>query len=74
MKAKEYRERPIEELRNLVEDLRRDIFNLRFQHGTGQLDDVSKLRQTKRTLAVVQTLIREHDLGIRTLTSRPEVG
>jgi large subunit ribosomal protein L29 len=73
MKAKEYRERPIEELRHMVEDLRQDVFNLRFQHATGQLDDVSKLRQTKRTLAVVETLIREHELGIRTLTSRPEV-
>jgi large subunit ribosomal protein L29 len=63
MKASEYRERTLEELRQVVEDLRQDVFNLKFQHATGQLDDVSKLTQTKRDLARVKTVIREHELG-----------
>ena len=63
MKASEYRERTLEELRQMVEDLRQDVFNLKFQHATGQLDDVSKLIQTKRSLARVKTVIREHELG-----------
>ena len=63
MKASEYRERTLEELRQMVEDLRQDVFNLKFQHATGQLDDVSKLTQTKRSLARVKTVIREHELG-----------
>lgn len=67
MKAQEYRERTLEELRALQHDLRQDIFNLKFQHATGQLDDVSKLAQTRRDLARVKTVIREHDLGIRKL-------
>ena len=63
MKASEYRERTLEELRQMVDDLKQDIFNLKFQHATGQLDDVSKLTQTKRNLARVCTIIREHELG-----------
>ena len=69
MKASEYRERTYEELRNLSEDLRQDIFNLRFQHATGQLDDVSRITQAKRDLARVKTLVKEHELGIRKLVS-----
>ncbi len=67
MKASEYRERTLEELRQLVDDLRQDIFNLKFQHATGQLDDISRLTQTKRNLARVKTIIREHELGKRRL-------
>ena len=65
MKALEYRERTIEELKQMEQDLRQDIFNLRFQHATGQLDDISRLRQAKRNLARVKTVLREHELGIR---------
>jgi large subunit ribosomal protein L29 len=73
MKASEVRERPIEELRSMAEDLREDVFKLRFQHATGQLDDVSKLRAAKRKLSRVKTVIREHDLGIRKLNSKTNV-
>ena len=69
--ANEYRERSVEDLRQVVEDLREDIFKLRFQHATGQLDDVSKLRQAKHKLARVRTVVREHELRIRVLTTRP---
>lgn len=72
MKAREYRERTLEELRALQDDLRQDIFNLKFQHATGQLDDVSRLAQTRRDLARVKTIVREHDLGIRKLLSAEE--
>ena len=69
MNASEYRERTYEELRNLSEDLKQDIFNLRFQHATGQLDDVSRITQAKRDLARVKTLVKEHELGIRKMVS-----
>ena len=65
MKALEYRERTLDELKQMEQDLRQDIFNLRFQHATGQLDDISRLRQAKRNLARVKTVLREHELGIR---------
>ncbi len=69
MKASEYRERTFEELRHMAGDLKQDIFNLRFQHATGQLDDVSRITQAKRDLARVKTLVREHELKIRQLVS-----
>ncbi len=64
MKAGEYRERTVEELRHSEEDLKQDLFNLRFQHATGQLDDVSRLNATRRDLARVKTIIRENELGL----------
>lgn len=67
MKAREYRERTLEELRQMSDDLKQDVFNLRFQHATGQLDDISRLRQAKRNLARVETVIREHELGVHKL-------
>jgi large subunit ribosomal protein L29 len=73
MKATEYRERTFEELQQMVEDLSQDVFNLRFQHSTGQLDDVSRLRLAKRNLARVKTILREHELGIRRVVSSEQV-
>ena len=70
MKANEYRERTLEELKQMSDDLKQDIFNLRFQHATGQLDDVSKLTEAKRNLARVFTVITEHEKGIRKLAIR----
>ncbi len=70
MKATEYRERTYEELQQTVQDLRQDIFNLRFQQATGQLDDVSRLGQAKRNLARVNTILREHELGIRRVVGK----
>lgn len=73
MKASEYRERTFEELRHMADDLKQDIFNLRFQHATGQLDDVSRITQAKRDLARVKTLVREHELKIRQLVSAQDI-
>ncbi len=72
MRASEYRERSFEELQQTVLDIQQDIFNLRFQHATGQLDDVSRLRHAKRNLARVMTILREHQLGIRKVVSRED--
>jgi len=71
MKASEYRERTLEELEQTVDNLKQDIFNLRFQHATGQLDDTSRLSQTKRDLARVNTVLREHQLGLQKLATAP---
>jgi large subunit ribosomal protein L29 len=52
----------------LIEELRRakeELFNLRFQHATGQLDAHGRLRAVKRDIARIYTVIRERELGIR---------
>ncbi|HOX45139.1 MAG TPA: 50S ribosomal protein L29 [Myxococcota bacterium] len=74
MKATEYRERTLEELNLMLRDLQQDIFNLRFQHATGQLDNISRLRMARRDLARLKTVIREHEIGIRAVVSKKEAG
>jgi len=43
-------------------DLKQELFNLRFQHATGQLENPQKLKQAKRDIARVQTILREEEL------------
>ena len=59
MKAKEIREMGLEEMQRKRDDLWEETFNLRFQHGVGQLENTAKLKQTKRDVARIETLIRE---------------
>ena len=54
-------ERLLDELRRSKEEL----FNLRFQSATGQLDNHGRLRAIKRDIARIYTVIRERELGIR---------
>jgi large subunit ribosomal protein L29 len=54
-------ERLLEELRKAKEEL----FNLRFQSATGQLDSHGRIRAVKRDIARLYTVIRERELGIR---------
>ncbi|MGO1955419.1 MULTISPECIES: 50S ribosomal protein L29 [unclassified Microbacterium] len=52
----------------LVEELRKakeELFNLRFQSATGQLDAHGRIRAVKRDIARLYTVIRERELGIR---------
>ncbi len=54
-------ERLVEELRKAKEEL----FNLRFQSATGQLESHGRIRAVKRDIARLYTVIRERELGIR---------
>lgn len=45
-----------------------ELFNLRFQAATGQLDNHSRLRTVKREIARIYTILREHELGIAPLS------
>ena len=46
-----------------LERMKQELFNLRFQHVTGQLENPVKMRDTKRNIARVKTIIREKQLG-----------
>jgi large subunit ribosomal protein L29 len=59
MKASELRELSIEELGHALADLTQELFNLRFQHATDQLENPMRLRQTKRDIARIKTVLRE---------------
>lgn len=58
-------ERLAEELRKAKEEL----FNLRFQSATGQLESHGRLKAVKRDIARIYTILRERELGIRTVPS-----
>lgn len=59
MKTDEIRELSPEEMQRKVDDLRQELFNLNFQHGSGQLENPQKLKQSKRDIARLKTIIRE---------------
>ena len=62
MKARDLRERTVEDLRELEKSLAKDVFANRFKNFTNRLDDTSSINKAKRDLARVKTLLREHAL------------
>jgi large subunit ribosomal protein L29 len=61
-RASELRELPEEELEQRLNDTHEELFNLRFQHATGQLDNHRRLRHLRREIARLKTLIRQREL------------
>lgn len=61
MKAKQLRELSDEDLAVKLRETRRELFNLRFQHATGQLDDPHKLSMTRREIARLLTIKQERE-------------
>ena len=61
-KTAELRELPDEELTARIESAKEELFNLRFQLATGQLDNTSRLKELKRDVARAATLLREREL------------
>jgi large subunit ribosomal protein L29 len=59
MRARELRELSIDEIRQKEHDLKEELFNLRFQRGTGQLENLTRLTVVKRDIARVKTVLRE---------------
>ena len=51
------------ELNNELAKMKTQLFNLRFQHVTGQLENPVKMREVKREIARVKTIIREKELA-----------
>lgn len=63
MELKKMREMSETELNAELLKMKKDLFNLRFQHVTGQLENPIKMRETKRDIARVKTIIREKELA-----------
>ena len=59
MKAQELRSKSVEELTKKLEELKKDLFMLRMQHATNQLDNPMQLATVKKDIARVKTIIRE---------------
>jgi large subunit ribosomal protein L29 len=63
MKASQLREKSDDELIEQEGALREELFNLRFQHSTGQLENTMAIIRVKRDIARVKTVIRKRALG-----------
>ena len=63
MKAKEIRDMSRDEMVAKLEELKKDLFNLRFQHATNQLDNPIKIVAVKRDIARINTIIREQAIS-----------
>jgi len=59
MKASDLREKNVDELRNELNELRREQFNLRMQHSVGQAARPARTQQVRRDIARVKTVINE---------------
>jgi large subunit ribosomal protein L29 len=64
MNTNELREKSVDELSSLEQQLSDELFRLRMQHYTGQLDEPSKLKKTRRTIARVKTMLTERARGV----------
>ena len=63
MKAQELKDKSTGELAELETELRDELFRLRMKHFTGQLQRVSDLKEKRRDIARVKTILREKELG-----------
>lgn len=65
MKANTFRDLSGPELDRRLADLKEELFNLRFQAVTGQLDNPMRIREVRKDIARVKTIMRERELGLK---------
>ncbi len=64
MKAKELKNLSNEELAKKLDELKKDLFMLRMQHATNQLDNPMRLNAVKKDIARIKTIIREKETNV----------
>ena len=62
-KASELRDLPAEDLQRQLEETKEELFNLRFQNATGQLDNYKRLTELRKDIARLKTILREQELN-----------
>lgn len=67
MKAKEVRDMTNDELKVKLNSLKEELFNLRFQVATGQLDNPMRIKDVRKGIARIKTIERERELGIKAI-------
>ena len=63
MKATDIKELSVEEMNNKLEDLKQELFNLRFQLAVNQLENTARLKAVKKDIARIKTVLREQELN-----------
>ncbi|AEE97320.1 50S ribosomal protein L29 [Mahella australiensis] len=62
MRVDKLRELSVEELNDQLADLKTELFNLRFQLAVGQLENPMRIREVRRSIAQVKTILREREI------------
>ena len=63
MKANELRDMSAAELTKKLAELKEELFNLRFQLATGQLENTARIREVRKAIARMKTVIREREIS-----------
>ena len=63
VKASDVRELPTDDIERQLAETREELFNLRFQNATGQLDNYKRLKGLRRDVARLKTVLRERELA-----------
>lgn len=63
MTVQDMRNTETQELLNKVEEYKKELFGLRFQQATGQLENTARMRTVKKNIARIKTIIRERELN-----------
>ena len=63
MKAKELKNKSVDELNTELDNLKKELFNLRFQHAVNQLENPMRIKAVKKDIARVKTVLRELELN-----------
>jgi len=64
MKASEIRELTTAEIEQNIKSLKEELFNLRFQLATGQLENTARIKDVRKTIARMKTVIRHRELSV----------
>ena len=66
MKIQDIRDLSTQEHEDKIKDLKEELFNLRFQNATNQLENPVRIKSVKKDIAKVKTVLKEKELGINT--------
>ena len=64
MKINEIRDLSMQEITDKIQDLKEELFNLRFQNAMNQLDNPMRIAAVKKDIAKLKTVLKEQELGI----------
>jgi len=73
MKAFEYRDKSRQELKDLLDGLHKELFNLKFRRAAQELPNPLRLRMLRRDIARIKTILREDELGIRKVLEQKQI-
>ncbi len=62
IKTKELRDLPVDDIREKLAETKEELFNLRFQNATGQLDNYKRIGELKKDVARIKTLLRQLEI------------